>query len=164
MQVGLAWFQPAALIFQVCDALSPLVNQYNNRLELAIDNDSMEEMNSDPSKLQQIVTNLFSNACKFTENGVITVAASMDDKWLTVSVTDTGIGMTADQQSRVFQAFVQAESSTGTKYGGTGLGLAIVREFCTMLGGTIELESKPGVGSRFSVQLPVDRESTLANA
>jgi len=164
MQVGLEWFQPAALIFQVCDALSPLVNQYNNRLELAIDNDSMGEMNSDPSKLQQIVTNLFSNACKFTENGVITVAASMDDNWLTVSVTDTGIGMTADQQSRVFQAFVQAESSTGTKYGGTGLGLAIVREFCTMLGGTIELESKPGVGSRFSVQLPVDQESTLANA
>jgi len=88
----------------------------------------------------------------------------MDDDWLTVSVTDTGIGMTADQQSRVFQAFVQAESSTGAKYGGTGLGLAIVKEFCTMLGGTIDLQSQPGVGSRFSVQLPVDPESTLANA
>jgi len=88
----------------------------------------------------------------------------MDDKWLTVVVSDTGIGMTADQQSRVFQAFVQAESSTGVKYGGTGLGLAIVREFCSMLGGHIELESKLGMGSRFSVQLPVDPESALANA
>ena len=164
MQVSLEWFQPSALIFQVCDALSPLVNQYNNRLELDIDNDAMGEMHSDPGKLQQIITNLFSNSCKFTEDGVITVAATMDDKWLTVVVSDTGIGMTADQQSRVFQAFVQAESSTGVKYGGTGLGLAIVREFCSMLGGHIELESKPGVGSRFSVQLPVDPESALANA
>ncbi|MEK9808174.1 MAG: HAMP domain-containing sensor histidine kinase, partial [Halieaceae bacterium] len=164
MQVSLEWFQPSALIFQVCDALSPLVNQYNNRLELDIDNDAMGEMHSDPGKLQQIITNLFSNSCKFTEDGVITVAATMDDKWLTVVVSDTGIGMTADQQSRVFQAFVQAESSTGVKYGGTGLGLAIVREFCSMLGGHIELESKLGMGSRFSVQLPVDPESALANA
>ena len=163
MQIALEWFQPAGLVFQVCDSLSPLVAQKNNQLELDIDRE-MAEIHSDPGKLQQIVTNLFSNACKFTENGVITVAARIEDEWLRIVVADTGIGMTDEQQARVFEAFVQAEATTGTEYGGTGLGLAIVREFCQMLGGDIELTSAPGEGSRFTVCLPVDPRSDHANA
>jgi len=80
----------------------------------------------------------------------------MNEQALTVSVADTGIGMTPAQQARVFEAFTQAEADTGLKYGGTGLGLAIVREFCTMLGGTIEVQSKPNEGAQFRVRIPVD--------
>jgi len=141
-------------LVQVCDALSPLLAQNGNKLVLDIDKKSMRDMESDRGKLQQIVTNLFSNACKFTKDGKITVSAVMDHQSLTVTVADTGIGMTEAQQARVFEAFIQAEANTGLKYGGTGLGLAIVREFCTMLGGSIEVESQPNEGARFRVRLP----------
>ncbi len=83
---------------------------------------------------------------------------------LIIAVADTGIGMTQAQQARVFEAFMQAESNTGLKYGGTGLGLAIVREFCTMLGGDITLESEPNQGSVFRVTLPAAPVSTPAAA
>ena len=155
MQVSLEVFSPAALLVQVCDALSPLLTQNENQLILDIDKDNMRDMESDRGKLQQIVTNLFSNACKFTKAGQITVSAKMDQRNLTVTVADTGIGMTQAQQARVFEAFIQAEATTGLQYGGTGLGLAIVREFCTMLGGSIELESEPNEGSLFRVRIPV---------
>jgi signal transduction histidine kinase len=112
------------------------------------------EVESDPAKVQQILTNLFSNACKFTKNGVITVVANIGDNQIQLSVTDSGIGMTEEQQAKVFQAFVQADSKTSVNYGGTGLGLAIVSNFCDMLGGTIALTSSPGEGSRFEVSLP----------
>jgi len=156
MQVSFEVFSPAALLVQVCDALSPLLTQNKNTLVLNIDKDNMRDMNSDRGKLQQIVTNLFSNACKFTQEGQITVSAVMNEQALTVTVADTGIGMTPAQQARVFEAFTQAEADTGLKYGGTGLGLAIVREFCTMLGGTIEVQSKPNEGAQFRVRIPVD--------
>jgi signal transduction histidine kinase len=110
------------------------------------------------------VTNLFSNACKFTKDGEITVSAHMTEGTLVVSVADTGIGMTQAQQERVFDAFTQAEANTGLKYGGTGLGLAIVREFCAMLGGRITLESQPDQGSLFRVTLPADPTSVPAGA
>ena len=88
----------------------------------------------------------------------------MTSNTLVVAVTDTGIGMTQAQQERVFDAFTQAESNTGLKYGGTGLGLAIVREFCTMLGGDINLESQPDKGSVFRVTLPAAPASIPADA
>lgn len=164
MQVSQEVFSPGGLLVQVCDALSPLLQQNNNRLRLDIDQGSMRDMDSDRSKLQQIVTNLFSNACKFTKDGEITVSAQMTADTLIVAVADTGIGMTEAQQTRVFEAFTQAESNTGLKYGGTGLGLAIVREFCTMLGGHIALESRPDEGSVFRVTLPADPVSAPADA
>jgi signal transduction histidine kinase len=72
------------------------------------------------------------------------------------SVTDTGVGMTEEQSRRVFEPFTQADVTTTRKYGGTGLGLAIVSRFCELMGGSISLESRPGVGSRFLVELPVE--------
>ena len=164
MQVSREIFSPAGLLVQVCDALSPLLAQNKNRLSLNIDKNSMRDINSDRGKLQQIVTNLFSNACKFTKEGEVTVSASMTAQSLIIAVSDTGIGMTQAQQDRVFDAFTQAEANTGLKYGGTGLGLAIVREFCTMLGGSISLESEPGKGSVFRVTLPADPASVPASA
>lgn len=155
MSVSFDPFNAAGLVVQVCDALSPLLAQNNNKLNLQVDGAKNIEVASDAAKVQQILTNLFSNACKFTKNGVITVIAKVEDDQLLLSVADSGIGMTEEQQAKVFQAFVQADSKTSVNYGGTGLGLAIVSNFCDMLGGNIELTSTPGEGSRFDVSLPI---------
>ena len=155
MSVSVEPFNAAGLVVQVCDALSPLLAQNNNRLDLHVEGAKDIEVESDAAKVQQILTNLFSNACKFTKNGVISVVATVDDDTLQLSVADSGIGMTEEQQAKVFQAFVQADSKTSVNYGGTGLGLAIVSNFCDMLGGEIALTSTPGHGSKFDVSLPI---------
>ncbi|MEL0152123.1 MAG: HAMP domain-containing sensor histidine kinase [Halieaceae bacterium] len=155
MSVSFEPFNAAGLVVQVCDALSPLLAQNDNTLDLQVDGAKNIEVASDAAKVQQILTNLFSNACKFTKHGVITVVARVEGNQLLLSVADSGIGMTEEQQAKVFQAFVQADSKTSVNYGGTGLGLAIVSNFCDMLGGNIELTSAPGEGSRFDVSLPI---------
>ena len=98
--------------------------------------------------------NLLSNAAKFTSNGTITLAASVDADHFQFVVTDTGIGMTAEQVSKLFQAFSQAETTTAAKYGGTGLGLALSRRLCEVMGGTLTLQSEFGKGSTFTARLP----------
>jgi signal transduction histidine kinase len=102
--------------------------------------------------------NLMSNANKFTEKGTVTIAARQEQEngrdWMTLSVADTGIGMTAEQMRKLFQEFSQASSTTASKYGGTGLGLVISRRFCQMMGGDITVESEPGKGSVFTVRVP----------
>jgi Cu/Ag efflux pump CusA len=110
--------------------------------------------------VRQCLLNLLSNACKFTEHGTITlqvrrVIESGGDR-ITFRVTDTGIGMTPEQQSRLFQDFSQADASTTRKYGGTGLGLAISQRFCYMMDGDIMVESIPGQGSTFTLLLPAE--------
>lgn len=150
-------FEPAALLEQACEALGPLLRDNGNRLE-APDFSQLPVMYNDATKCRQIFTNLLSNACKFTHNGTITVTAGTlpeREDWLELAVRDTGIGMDATQQTRVFEAFVQAEASTSTNYGGTGLGLAICRDYCELMGGNIRLDSAPGEGSTFTIQLPV---------
>jgi signal transduction histidine kinase len=149
-------FDPAELLRQVCDGLEPLVRGRDNRLHLDLPAD-LPVLDSDPVKFRQIFVNLLSNASKFTEGGDITVRARRGRApWaLTVAVTDTGIGMNAEQQARVFEAFVQAEPATSAAYGGTGLGLAICRDFCELMGGRIAVASEPGAGSTFTVDLPV---------
>jgi signal transduction histidine kinase len=88
-----------------------------------------------------------SNASKFTERGTITLAARREGADLVFAVTDTGIGMTAEQLGRLFEAFAQAEASTAARFGGTGLGLAISKKFCEMMGGSVAVASTPGVGT-----------------
>jgi signal transduction histidine kinase len=99
-----------------------------------------------------------SNANKFTERGTICIAARQQQEgsrdWVTISVGDTGIGMTAEQMGKLFQEFSQADASTTRKYGGTGLGLAISKRFCQMMGGDITVESEVGRGSIFTIRLP----------
>ena len=115
----------------------------------------------DPGRIGQVLGNLLSNAIKFTQDGQISVSArELPDRpgWAEFAIRDTGIGMTSEQLSRVFDAFVQADSSTSANYGGTGLGLAICRQFCDLMGGTIEVESEVGVGSTFTVLIPSDPE------
>jgi signal transduction histidine kinase len=102
--------------------------------------------------------NLAGNANKFTEKGTITIAARQGEEngrdWITLAVTDTGIGMTPEQMGKLFQEFSQADASTTRKYGGTGLGLAISKRFCQMMGGDITVESEPGRGSTFTIRVP----------
>ena len=112
-------------------------------------------MHADLTKVRQALFNLLSNAAKFTEAGMITLRATRADDAMTFTVTDTGIGMSEEQQSRLFQAFSQAEADTSARFGGTGLGLALSREFCRMMGGDITVTSTPGVGSTFTIRLPV---------
>jgi signal transduction histidine kinase len=128
-------------------------------------------MNADQMRLRQALLNLMSNANKFTDHGTITIDAGQRQQdgrdWITLAVTDTGIGMTPEQMSKLFQEFAQASSSTASKYGGTGLGLAISRRFCQMMVGDITVESEPGRGSTFTIRLPrtVDarKEAMVAN-
>jgi signal transduction histidine kinase len=159
-------FQPEEIIAQVCDSLAPLLREGKNELQLS-DLDELTTMYNDATKFRQIFTNLLSNACKFTEQGYISVFARKVPErsgWVEFSVRDTGIGMDEEQQSRVFEAFVQADSSTSANYGGTGLGLAICRDHCELMGGSIGVESEAGVGSTFTVLLPSDPELAHAGA
>ena len=123
-------------------------------------------MYNDAVKFRQIIVNLLSNAAKFTDNGLIEVTAMHDEaaQEILVTVKDSGIGMTEEQQSQVFELFVQAEDSTSQVYGGSGLGLAICRDFCELMGGSISVSSAPGEGSRFSVRLPAAPESAPEDA
>jgi signal transduction histidine kinase/AmiR/NasT family two-component response regulator len=114
----------------------------------------------DPTRLRQIVYNLISNALKFTEQGEIRVSAAYEDDELLLTVSDTGIGMSAENLGKLFTKFTQAEASTTRRFGGTGLGLAITHELTSLMGGEIAVQSEPGKGSMFFVHLPLVRTST----
>jgi signal transduction histidine kinase len=112
----------------------------------------------DPLRLRQVLLNLLGNAVKFTEAGrvalsVHVLAQSCGKSLLRLDVADTGIGISAEQQARIFEAFSQADGSITRRFGGTGLGLSIVRRLVDMMGGTLTVSSQPGQGSVFSVEL-----------
>jgi PAS domain S-box-containing protein len=155
MELHVETFALAPLLEQVTTTVRPLVAKNGNRLELRTAPD-LGSMQSDETRVRQVLLNLLSNASKFTERGLITLEAERDGATIVLQVRDTGIGMTAEQQARLFQAFSQAEASTAAKYGGTGLGLAISRRFCQLMGGDVTVASEPGKGSTFTVRLPVD--------
>jgi CheY-like chemotaxis protein len=117
-------------------------------------------MKADVTKVRQILFNLLSNACKFTTKGAVEVRAARFNKdlqdWIRFQVTDTGIGIASQQLTRLFQDFSQADASTTRKYGGTGLGLSICRRLTRMMGGEITVDSQPGKGSTFTVELPAE--------
>jgi signal transduction histidine kinase len=108
-------------------------------------------------RLRQILFNLLSNACKFTKEGEVKLKArrSVDGRdWIEVAVADNGIGMTPEQQAKLFEEFSQADAATAQRFGGTGLGLAITRKLARMMGGDVTVTSEPGKGSVFTVRLP----------
>lgn len=152
-------FDVHQVVEDIVTTIEPAVKKNHNMLTIDCDSD-IGFMICDMIKLRQMLFNLLSNAAKFTSNGevVLSVRRAMRDgkEWLLFDVRDTGIGIEPIKQQRLFDAFVQADNSTTRKYGGTGLGLAISRKFCQMLGGTLTLESRPGVGSTFSVALPAE--------
>src|SRR5262249_42282991 len=110
----------------------------------------------DPMRLRQILLNLLSNACKFTKEGEVKLKARrlVDERdWIELAVADSGIGMNAEQQARLFEEFAQADVTTAQRFGGTGLGLAITRKLARMMGGDVTVTSEPGKGSVFTVRL-----------
>lgn len=150
------------MIKEVRTMISPLMNKGNNRFEIKLD-ESLEIIYTDEMKLRQSLINLLSNAAKFTQNGNIVLNVNHetinDNKWVVFAVKDTGIGLTAEQQNKIFDAFTQADESTTRRYGGTGLGLAITKKTCNLLGGDISVSSKVGEGSTFSIRLPLRCEN-----
>jgi signal transduction histidine kinase len=144
------------LIDEVIGIARQLAEQNNNRLAVDTPGD-LGTLTVDPMRLRQILLNLLSNACKFTKQGEVKLAARrmIDTRdWIELAVADSGIGMTPEQQAKLFEEFSQADASTAQRFGGTGLGLAITRKLARMMGGDVTVESTPGQGSIFTVRLP----------
>jgi signal transduction histidine kinase/CheY-like chemotaxis protein len=162
MELYLEEVDLAGLVAEVRSIVEPLVAANANRLEIVCPA-AVRTFYTDRTKLKQSLLNLLSNAGKFTHDGQVKLEVRPGDSEFSFTVSDTGIGMNEEQQSRLFQAFSQAELSTTRQYGGTGLGLAITKHFCEMLGGKITVESAPGRGSAFTITLP-DRGHALPAA
>ncbi|MFZ2066165.1 MAG: PAS-domain containing protein, partial [Xanthobacteraceae bacterium] len=145
------------LIDEVKTIVEPMMKKNGNTLLVDCPQD-IGSLQTDLTKLKQSIINLLSNAAKFTKNGTVTLRLARETRdgapWVKFEVIDSGIGMTDEQMGRLFQAFTQADSSTTRNFGGTGLGLTITRHFCAMLGGSIEVKSKPAQGSTFIIVLP----------
>jgi len=155
MTMYLEDFDVATLVSEAESIVRPVVEKNRNAFVIECPPD-IGVMHADLVKVRQVLFNLLSNAAKFTEGGTITltVRRNVEPATYTFAIRDTGIGITAEQISRLFEAFSQAEAHTARKYGGTGLGLALSREFCRMMGGDIAVESVAGEGSTFTVTLP----------
>jgi signal transduction histidine kinase len=146
----------ARVIDEVIGTAGQLAEKNQNRLIVEAQ-DNLGAFTADPLRLKQILLNLLSNACKFTKEGdvALRVRKVADGRgWVELAVADTGIGLTAEQQAKLFQEFTQADSLTARRYGGTGLGLALSRKLARMMGGDVTVASEPGKGSVFTVRLP----------
>jgi len=151
----------APLIDEVIGTARQLAEQNKNRLVVEAQ-EKLGTLTADSMRLKQILLNLLSNACKFTRQGEVALRVrKVADRgnWIEFAVSDTGIGMTPEQQAKLFEEFTQADSSTAQRYGGTGLGLAITRRLARMMGGDVTVESTPGKGSVFAVRLPASGTS-----
>ena len=173
MEIYLESFDVGGLIDEVATTIKPLMDKNTNTLQV-LSADNIGAMHGDLMKVRQVILNLLSNAAKFSANGAIVLTVEritseelknkyqprvaqmliLDSEFLIFRVTDTGIGMTKEQQERLFQPFTQADNSTTRKYGGTGLGLTISQRFCQMMGGDIEVTSELNCGSTFTACLP----------
>ncbi|MGA0600871.1 ATP-binding protein [Caulobacter sp. KR2-114] len=150
-------FDLDALALGLAGAFEPLAGAKGLAFELVVEPGAGGAWRGDPLRVRQILYNLASNAVKFTAAGGVGVRLAPTDEGLRITVSDTGIGMSPEQVDRLFDKFVQADSSMTRRFGGAGLGLAICRQLCRAMGGRIEVESAPGAGSRFTVELPLAR-------
>lgn len=148
---GLARARDLSLEMQVLPALNPGLERSGGAVEEA----SLSRVHLDPTRIRQVLLNLIANACRFTERGSVVVSLELEGNEAHVRIADTGIGMTPEQLSRVFQEFEQADGSLRRPYGGTGLGLAISKRFVELHNGRMWAESELGVGSTFHFTLPV---------
>jgi signal transduction histidine kinase/ActR/RegA family two-component response regulator len=157
------------MLRQAVNVINFRIDEKHQKFTVHIDRSIPRTLIGDDQRITQVITNLLGNAVKFTpENGVISLDARLAGEenglcTLQVSVTDTGIGISAEQQKKLFQSFEQAESSTTRKYGGTGLGLAISKRIVEMMDGTIWVESEPGKGSTFTFAIQARRGTEVIN-
>ncbi len=158
MDLYIEAFPVESMLKDVLDIASPLLLKNNNKLVCDFA-PGLGVIEADLVKLRQVLFNLLSNSAKFTKDGSIQVTAERQkigrESWIYFNVKDSGIGMTPEQASRLFEEFTQADASVSRNYGGTGLGLAISRRFCQMMGGDIVVHSALGEGSTFTVRLPI---------
>ena len=150
-------FDVPQVIEEMVTTLQPAAAKNSNSVNVRVA-ENVGTMKADITKVRQILFNLLSNACKFTDHGTISVDVDQiraeDKECIQFRVSDTGIGISAQQRQNLFQEFAQADSSIARKYGGTGLGLAITHRFVQLMKGQINVESEPGKGAVFTVQLP----------
>jgi len=146
------------MVQEIKNIISPLMEKNNNTLTIALPAE-MKKIYTDQVKVRQSLLNLLSNASKFTNMGIVKLEVSFINRnnkdWIKFSIQDTGIGLSSEQLSKLFQAFSQADGSTTRKYGGTGLGLYLSKRYCEMLGGWIDVNSKKNQGSEFVMTLPL---------
>jgi signal transduction histidine kinase len=153
--------QLASLIKDVISTAEQLAEQNKNRL-IVDAQENLGALTVDPMRLRQILLNLLSNACKFTKAGEVALRVKRvvnGGNWVELAVSDTGIGMTAEQQAKLFAEFSQAEATTAQRFGGTGLGLAISRKLARVMGGDVTATSEPGKGSVFTIRLPAGADT-----
>jgi signal transduction histidine kinase/DNA-binding NarL/FixJ family response regulator len=162
MQLHIEPFEIQDMIEEIVTTLKPAIAKNENAFQLHMPQE-IGAMRGDVTKVRQILLNLLSNACKFTDHGSISLNVDRlrraGQDWIRFRVGDTGIGISAEQQENLFQEFTQADISISRKYGGTGLGLAISHRFVQMMKGRIMVESVPSQGSVFTVDLPVQGAS-----
>jgi len=158
MELEVTEFDARSMVDEAVATIRPVVEEKGNALTVQF-HGAPGTIRSDVTRLKQCLFNLLSNAGKFTENGTVTLAVSRqphnEAEWIHFRVSDTGIGMTSEQLTKLFQAFTQADVTTTRKYGGTGLGLVITRKLAVMMGGDVTVESTPGEGSTFTIGVPV---------
>jgi signal transduction histidine kinase len=164
MDLFIATYSLTDLIAEVTQIARPLMAKNNNEFRVINTEPTLNEMRSDEAKLRQCLINLLGNAAKFTTAGTVTLtirketapdgASGASAPWAAFDITDTGIGMTPDQLSRVFESFSQADPTISRRFGGTGLGLTLTRQYCEMIGGLLTVKSTPGQGTTFTLKVP----------
>ncbi len=155
-------FNLGQLVDSTAKILQPLANKKKLAFHVVYEGDADIAVKGDPARIRQVLFNLANNALKFTEAGEVRIVTT--PAWdaargvhdVTISITDTGIGIAEEALQRIFEPFVQSDNSTTRKFGGTGLGLSICRQLVTLMGGTITVASRPGVGSDFAFTLPLE--------
>lgn len=159
MGLHLETFDVAKMIEEIVSTVQPGVAKNNNTIRVDVASNA-GKMRADLTKVRQILLNLLSNSCKFTERGAISLKVdrrTIDHRdWLQFQIADTGIGITPEHKENLFREFSQADTSIARKYGGTGLGLAITNRFVQIMRGTIAVDSMPGQGATFTIQLPAE--------
>tara|TARA_Y100000758_G_scaffold47896_1_gene30745 strand:- start:773 stop:2266 length:1494 start_codon:yes stop_codon:yes gene_type:complete len=154
MELHLEDFKLKDMILLIEATTKPLLDKNSNKFVVKIDK-SIETMKNDETKLKQVLLNMISNSSKFTKEGKVSLIISEEAKnRIKFEISDTGIGMTENQLENVFEEFTQAETSTSKDYGGTGLGLPICKKLTELMGGKIEVQSKIGEGTTFSITVP----------
>ena len=163
MDLFVATYSLTDLLAEITQIARPLMAKNSNAFRVTAD-PTLNEMRSDEAKLRQCLINLLGNAAKFTKEGTVTLtvrretapegASGASAPWAAFDVTDTGIGMTAEQLSRVFESFSQADPTISRRFGGTGLGLTLTRQYCEMIGGLLSVKSTPGQGTTFTLKVP----------
>ncbi len=156
------------VVSRITDAMKrtfePIARDKALRFEILVDDGAPSAIDTDPQRVEQILRNLLSNAFKFVERGEVSLRVTGSGERIQFAVRDTGIGIPKEQQGLIFEAFRQADGTTNRKYGGTGLGLSISRDLARLLGGELEVESIPGVGSTFTLSIPWKRAIVPARA